>query len=190
MKKIIVFTGAICMLSSFVATETMWTQDKMHSQLNFSATHFGISHIEGSFQTFSITMKSEKQDFSDAEIEMTADIKSINTEVGYRDNDLKGSNWFDAEKYATLNFKGTSFTKTKGKMYKLKGNLTMHGITKLVEFDATLNGWAVTMSKKNTVGFTVKGKLHRSDYNVGGAVSLTGVGDEIMVWTNVEMGKD
>ena len=70
------------MLSSFVATETIWTQDKMHSQLNFSATHFGISHIEGRFQTFSITMKSEKQDFSDAQIEMTADIKSINTEVG------------------------------------------------------------------------------------------------------------
>ena len=190
MKKIIAFTAAICLLCSFVNNETMWTQDKMHSQLNFSATHFGISHIEGRFQTFAISMKSEKQDFSDAQIEMTADIKSITTEVAYRDNDLRSSSWFDAEKFSTLTFKSTSFTKTKGKMYKLRGNLTMHGITKMVEFDATLNGWAVTMSKKNTVGFTLKGKLHRSDFNLGGAASTNGVGDEILVWTNVEMGRN
>ena len=66
----------------------------------------------------------------------------------------------------------------------------MHGITKPVEFDATLNGWAVTMSKKNTAGFTLKGKLHRSDFNVGGSSLTTGVGDDIMVWTNIEMGKN
>ncbi len=190
MKKIIVLTTTVCMLSSFVATETIWTQDKMHSQLNFSATHFGISHIDGRFQTFSITMKSEKQDFSDAQIDMTADIKSINTEVGYRDNDLKSSNWFDDDKFSTLSFKSTSFTKTKGKNYKLKGNLTMHGITKSVEFDATINGWAVTMSKKNTPGFTLKGKLYRSDFNMGGTTAMTGVSNDIMVWTNVEMGKN
>ncbi len=190
MKKIIIFTTVICLLCSFVNNETMWTQDKMHSQLNFSATHFGISHIEGRFQDFAINMKSEKQDFSDAAIEMTAEIKSINTEVTYRDNDLKSSNWFDEANFPTLSFKSTSFTKIKGKKYQLKGNLTMHGITKMVAFDATLNGWAVTKSKKNTAGFTIKGKLHRSDFNVGGAASTTGVGDEIMVWTNVEMGKN
>jgi polyisoprenoid-binding protein YceI len=190
MKKIIVFTTAVFLLSSFVATETLWTQDKMHSQLNFSATHFGISHIEGRFQTFAISMKSEKQDFSDAQIEMTADIKSINTEVVYRDNDLRSSNWFDADKFPVLTFKSTSFTQVKGKMYKLKGYLTIHGISKMVEFDASLNGWAVTLSKKNTAGFTIKGKIHRSDFNVGGAASTTGVSNDIMVWSNVEIGKN
>ena len=190
MKKIITLIMAVCLLSSFSVNETLWTQDKMHSQLNFSATHYGISHVDGRFQSFSITMKSEKQDFSDAQIEMTADIKSINTEVEYRDNDLRSNNWFDAEKFPILTFKSTSFTKVKGTMYKLKGNLTMHGITKSVEFIATLNGWAVTKTKKNTAGFTIKGKLHRSDYNVGDTALKTGVSDEIMLWTNFEMGKN
>ena len=66
----------------------------------------------------------------------------------------------------------------------------MHGITKPVEFDATFNGWAVTMTKKNTAGFTAKGKLNRSDFNLGETPALTGVGDKIKVWANVELGKN
>ena len=148
MKKIISLIMAVGLLSSFTASETVWTEDSMHAQLNFSVMHFGISHVDGRFQTFTVTMKSEKPDFSDAKIEMIADSKSINTEVEYRDTDLRSASWFDAEKFPTLNFKSTSFTKVKGKNYKLKGNLTMHGITKSVEFNATLNGWAVTKTKK------------------------------------------
>ena len=190
MKKSILFSLVISLLCSFSTNETMWTQDKMHSQLNFSATHFGISQVEGRFQSFTVNMKSEKADFSDAQIEMAADIKSINTEVEFRDNDLRTSKWFDADKFSTLTFKSTSFTKIKGKVYKLKGFLTMHGITKEVAFDATFNGWAVTMTKKNTAGFTIKGKLLRSDYNLGNSALLTGVSNEILVWTNIEMGKN
>lgn len=190
MKKTIFITATLALLCSFAIQDKKWIQDKMHSQLNFSATHFGISQVEGRFQTFSITMKSEKEDFSDAQIEMSAEIKSINTEVQYRDNDLRSNNWFDAEKFPTLTFKSTSFKKSKGKKYKLKGNLTMHGITKKVELDAIFNGWAVTMTKNNTAGFTLQGKLKRSDFNMGGTTILTGVSDEIMIWTNVEMGKN
>lgn len=183
-------TTMICLLSSFAMNDTSWTQDNMHSQLNFSATHFGISHVDGRFQTFTIQMKSEKPDFSDAQIEMTADIKSINTEVEYRDNDLRSNQWFDAEQFPTLIFKSISFIKGNGKMYKLTGYLTMHGITKLTAFDATFNGWAVTMTKKHTAGFTIKGKLNRQDYHIGGTPLLTGVSDEILIWTNVEIGKN
>jgi polyisoprenoid-binding protein YceI len=190
MKKYLVLIAIPIFLCSFVLLETTWTQDKMHTQLHFGATHFGITQVEGVFQTFTVNMKSEKEDFSDAIIDMSADVKSINTQVEYRDNDLRSNNWFDAEKFPALTFKSTSFTKVDGKNYKLKGNLTMHGITKPVEFDTTFNGWAVTMTKKNTAGFTLKGKLNRSDYKVGGTPALTGVSDEIQVWANAEMGKN
>lgn len=39
-------------------------------------------------------------------------------------------------------------------------------------------------------GFTIKGMLHRSDYNIGDTAALSGVRDDIMVWTNFEMGKN
>ena len=176
-------------LSSILFAQTTWTTDKNHAQLHFSAVHFGIAHIEGVFHQFTVSMKSEKEDFSDAQIEMIADVKSLDTQVEFRDNDLR-TNWFEAEKFPTLVFKSTSFTKGKNNKYKLKGNITIHGVSKPVEFDVILNGWAVTMTKKQTAGFTVTGKLKRSDFGLGKDPIATGVSDEIEVWANAEIGKN
>lgn len=189
MKTILVLITSL-FLSSNLFVQTVWTTDKNHSQLHFSAMHFGITHIAGVFHQFEVSMKSEKGDFSDAQIEMIADVKSIDTDVEMRDNDLKSPNWFDAEKFPTLVFKSTSFTKVKNNKYKLKGNITIHGVSKSIEFDVTFNGWAVTMTKKQTAGFTVRGKLNRSDFSLGKDPILTGVSNEIEVWADVEIGKN
>ena len=170
--------------------QTMWTTDKNHAQLHFSAVHFGIAHIEGVFREFTVTMVSEKEDFSDAQVEMVAQVASVNTQVEMRDNDLRSKNWFDAEQFPVITFKSTSFKKAEGKNYQLAGNITLHGVTMPVEFNVVFNGWAVTMTKKKTAGFTVTGKLKRSDFNVGGTPPETGVSDDIEVWANVEIGKN
>jgi len=188
MKPILVLISSL-FLSSNLFVQTAWTADKNHTQLHFSAMHFGIAHIEGVFHKFEVSMKCEKEDFSDAQIEMTADVKSIDTQVEMRDNDLRSPNWFDAEKFPTLVFKSTSFTKIKNNKYKLRGNITIHGVSKPIEFDVTFNGWTVTMTKKQTAGFTVKGKLKRSDFNLG-KNPLPDVSDEIEVWANAEIGKN
>lgn len=193
MKKRIILIMSILslvLLSFAPFVPVKWSMDPYHSQLHFSATHFGISQVEGAFQKFTVDFQSDKSDFSDATFLMTADVKSINTQVEYRDNDLKSGAWFDADKYPTLVFKSTSFTKVKGNQYKLKGDITIHGITKPVVFDAVYNGMAVTMSKKNTAGFTIKGKIKRTDFGVGEAPAVSGVGDDIIVWANTEIAKD
>ena len=117
MKPILVLITSL-FLSSNLFVQTAWTADKNHTQLHFSAMHFGIAHIEGVFHKFEVSMKCEKEDFSDAQIEMTADVKSLDTQVEMRDNDLKSPHWFDAEKFPTLVFKSTSFTKIKNNKYK------------------------------------------------------------------------
>src|SRR6201988_1951634 len=187
--KIILVLITSLFLSSNLFVQTAWTADKNHTQLHFSATHFCIAHIEGVFHKFEVSMKCEKEDFSDAQIEMTADVKSVDTQVEMRDNDLKSPHWFDAEKFPTVAFKSSSFSKIKNNKYKLKGTITMHGVTKPIELDVAFNGWAVTMTKKQTAGFTVTGKLKRSDFNIG-KNPIPDVSDEVEVWANAEIGKN
>jgi polyisoprenoid-binding protein YceI len=55
--------------------------------------------------------------------------------------------------------------KVKGKNYQLAGNITLYGVTIPIVFNVVYNGWAVTMTKKKTAGFTVTGKL-RLDISV------------------------
>ncbi len=187
MKKIVSLLTVFAITAISLAQNT-YTMDKNHSRLSFSVKHMGISHVEGNFKTFDVTVISSKDDFSDAKIELTVDVKSINTEVTMRDNDLRSPNWFDAEKYPTLTFKSTDFKKVDGNQYLLSGNITIHGITKPISFNVEYNGKVQNQkTKKYICGFTITGKLNRNDFGVGKPNSLT-VGDEIKLESNVEFG--
>lgn len=168
-----------------------WTLDKAHAKLGFGVTHLMVSSVEGSFKTIDAKITSSKDDFSDAVVELTADASSINTENDKRDEHLKGPDFFDAAKYPTLTFKSKSFKKVADKKYKVAGDLTMHGVTKPVELDVTLNGTAVhPYTKKTIAGFKITGTLKRSDFAVGGGTPAAVVSDEVTISSNTEFVKE
>lgn len=186
MKKIISLAGGLLIAFSVLA-QTTYTFDKNHGRLGFSATHFGISNVEGTLRILEASLKSGKEDFSDAVIEMQADAKSVNTDNEMRDKDLRGPDWLNAEKYPSVIFKSKSFKKISDRKYTLEGSLTIRGVTKPVVFDVIYNGKVLNpMLKKNVVGFTVTGKINRTDFGVGTDAFATVVGKEIDLRSNVE----
>ena len=167
-----------------------WTLDKAHAKLGFGVTHLLVSDVEGSFNSFDAKITSSKEDFSDAVIELTAEAASINTNNEGRDKHLKSPDFFDAEKFAQLTFKSKSFTKLEGKKYKLTGDLTLHGVTKPVTLDVTLNGTAVhPYNKKTIAGFKISGMIKRSDFIVGEKTPAAIVSDEVTIVANAEFVK-
>ncbi len=186
MKKVNILISAL--LIAGVATAQNWSLDKAHSKLGFGVTHLLVSEVEGNFNSFDAKITSSTDDFSDAVIELTAEVASINTNNEGRDKHLKGADFFDAEKFNTLSFKSKSFTKVEGKKYKLTGDLTMHGITKTVTLDVVFNGTAVhPYNKKTIAGFKVTGTFKRSDFGVGS--SSPALGDEVALSANTEFVK-
>ncbi|MBC7510332.1 MAG: YceI family protein [Ferruginibacter sp.] len=183
-----IFSTVIFLLlsSTNLFAQKTYTLDKYHARVGFSVVHFGISHVEGNFKIIDATLDSKKVDFTDAVITFTADVNSINTDVEYRDNDLKSVNYFDAVKFPTINFKSTSFKKIASKNYRLLGNITIHGITKPIVFNVIYNGQAVTAMKKPTAGFTITGQINRLDFSVGGPVITSGISNKIELRSNVE----
>ena len=164
------FTVAV-VLSSFAAyAQQTWTVDKSHAKVGFTVTHLMLSEVDGNFKTFDAKLTAAKPDLSDAVVELTADVNSIDTDNERRDGHLKSPDFFDTAKYPTLTFKSTSFQKVDGKRYKMTGNLTMHGVTKPVTLDAVLTG-PVTMEsprgKQEKAGLKVSGTLNRMDFGIG-----------------------
>lgn len=178
--KSIVFSVAV-LLTSITAYAQTWTVDKAHAKVGFTVTHLMLSEVDGNFKTFDAKLTASKPDLSDAVIDLTADVNSINTENERRDGHLKSPDFFDAAKYPTLTFKSTSFKKVEGKKYKLMGDLTMHGVTKPVTLDAVLTG-PVTMEnprgKQEKAGLKISGTLKRSDFGIGSS-STAVVSDEV-----------
>ncbi len=175
-----------------VSEPTKWTVDKSHSNVKFNITHMVVSEVEGSFKLFNGTMENSKPDFSDAKIDFSVDVASINTDNDNRDKHLKGDDFFNAEKFPTIKFVSTSLKPVGGKNYKLAGNLTMRDVTKPVVFDLTYGGTVVNQGKAK-VGFKAKTTINRFDYNLkwdkateaGGLV----VSKDVELLLNVQMNK-
>ena len=186
MKKISL--SIVLMLFAITAFSQTWVSDPAHSHLGFSISHLMISHVTGNFKHFEIKAVTTKPDYSDAKVELTAQISSINTDVEQRDTHLKSADFFDATKYPTLIFKSTSLKNIKGNDYKLTGNLTMHGITKIIVLDVVFEGKVTDpMSKKEIAVFTIKGVLNRSEYGVGNKFPAAMVGDEVTINATAEL---
>jgi polyisoprenoid-binding protein YceI len=149
-----------------------------------------VSEVEGNFKDFDATLTTKSADFNGAEITFTAKTASIDTDNERRDGHLKSPDFFDAEKHPELSFKG-NLVKEGGK-YKLKGNLTMHGVTKPAEFDVTYGG-TINTGKGEKAGFKIVGKLNRQDYGLTWSNKVpTGelvVGDTVDIIGKIEVDK-
>ena len=189
MKKVIV--SALTFLAGFSTFAQTYTLDKTHAKLNFSITHLMISDVDGSFKDFSVKLTSTKEDFSDAIIDLTAAINSIDTDNDQRDTHLKGPDYFDAAKFPTLIFKSKSMKKVADKKYKLAGDITIHGVTKPIELDVVYNGSAIhPYTKKTVVGFKISGLIKRTDFGVGTTTPSAILSHEVPIVANVEFIKE
>ena len=182
MKKLFLILTAFVALTAFTTISTTWTNDDAHSQLGFTVTHLGIADVSGTFNDIDVLVQSTQPDFSDASFELTAKAASIDTRVEARNNHLKSVDFFNAEKYPTLNFKSTGIKKAGKTKYKLSGDLTIHGVTKPVTLDLRYKGSVENpMSKKQTAGFQLTGTIKRSDFNVGPGFPAAVISDEVRI---------
>jgi len=170
-----------------------WKLDKAHSNVGFSVKHMVISDVTGNFGDFDIRLTSSKDDFSDASVEATIKVASIDTDNERRDNHLKSDDFFNAEKFPEIRFKGVSFQKVGDKQYKITGDLTIRDVTKRVTFDAIFNGsvktpWGNTMSS-----WKATASVNRFDYKLKWSNALeTGgliVGETVNITLDAEFTK-
>lgn len=185
MKKIFLFLVAVSIsIASFA--QTSWTVDPMHSFVNFSVKHMGISFVDGSFKKFDGSVTAAKADLTDAKINFTVDVNSISTNVEQRDKHLKSDDFFNAEKFPAMTFESTSFKKLSGNNYVLSGKLTIRDVTKDVKFNVVFGGTAKDQQGNTKAGFTVSTVVNRLDYNIKYDPTGMGVAKDIKVTLNLE----
>lgn len=195
MKKTITFFLAIIsvILLHAQTPKTTWNLDKAHSSVHFSVAHMVISEVEGKFTDFNADLKADKPDFTDANGTFTVALKSVNTDNDKRDEHLRSSDFFDAEKYPNMTFTIKKFVKVKDKSYKLTGDLTLHGITKTITLDAKFGGIIKDPYGMTRTGLKVTGKINRYDFGLkyNKAMEAGGVliGQNVKININIELTK-
>jgi polyisoprenoid-binding protein YceI len=170
---------------------TLWGFDASHAKVGFKISHFGISETEGKFIKFDGTVLSTQPDFSDAEIDFTIDVNSINTEDSQRDAHLRSADFFDVEKFPSITFKSKSLETVEKNKYKLTGDLTMHGVTKEITLRVDYRGTVVDPFSNTKAGFRITGVIDRTKFGLAwnGLLAAGGmlVGHEVQLEINIEL---
>jgi len=177
-------TAALALATSAFAAEP-YTIDPNHTQVSYTYTHFGFSHITGHFDGVEGNFLFDAKDPTKSQIQVNVPIATVSVGVKGLDDELRSDMFFDPAKFPTATFQSRSVTVTGKDHLAVAGDLTIHGVTKPVTFDVTMNKLgAHPMRGVPAVGFDATTTIKRSDFGVSKYVP--NVSDEVVIHASME----
>ncbi|CAM1000150.1 Lipid/polyisoprenoid-binding YceI-like domain-containing protein [Rhodanobacter sp. Root179] len=183
--KCLAFAGLLGAAVSVQAAPVTYQLDPSHTMVLFSWNHFGYSNPTADLGLGEGTVVFDEQHPANSSVEVTLPLARLDTHVAALDEHLKKPDFLDADKYPVVTFKSTAVQPLGGNKFKVTGNLTVHGVTRPVVLDATLNKIGPhPMSKAPSIGFDATASIKRSDFGVGAYVP--NVSDELSIRITTE----
>lgn len=147
-----------------MATER-WTIDTSHSSVDFVVRHMVVSKTRGTFTDWSGSIEVDKEDPSKSSVLATIAVASIDTRDKKRDAHLISPDFFEADKYPTIEFKSRRI-EGNGELFKVIGDLTIHDKTHEVVLDADYNGLNQDPWGNTRVHYSARTTINRKDFDL------------------------
>ena len=170
------------------AAPEVYEIDPVHSTVAFKIRHF-FTEVPGRFKDFSGTITVDLENLEQFSTEATINAASIDTANEKRDKHLRSADFFDVEKYPEIIFKSEGVEPTGEKGAKVKGSLTIHGVTKEVDLDTKLLGKGKGMEGEMKTGWKATTTINRKDFGLNWGTVIEGtavVADEVDIELNIE----
>jgi polyisoprenoid-binding protein YceI len=157
-----------------------FTVEPNHTRVGFSVSHMGFTDWFGDFTHVSGALHLDPRDAAASSVDVIIPVDSVSTTSAKLDGELCGADWLDAEHFSTIHFASTKVVRAGPRTARIKGALTLHGVTRPATLEASFNAGGVNpMSKAYTVGFNAGTQIKRSDFGVKTYVPL--IGDDVTV---------
>ncbi len=174
-----------------MATPTTWRIDTSHSAAEFAVKHLMISTVKGHFADVQGTVTVDEQNPGAAAVDVTIGVASIDTREEKRDAHLRSADFFDADHYPTITFKGKRIAGPTDGEFTLAGDLTIRGVTREVTLSVESGGRGKDPWGGERAGYSARTKINRKDFGLTWNAALeTGgvvVGDEVKIAIDVEL---
>lgn len=158
--------------------------DVAHTHAFFFISHLGVSRFMGRFDdiqgSFVVGDKPET-----SKVSATIPVASINTKHQKLEEHLKSPDFFDAAQFPNLFFESGKVRWNNRGEGVLSGNLTIHGVTKPVDFALTVMGAGKGPRGDTRAGFAATTTIKRSDFGMTYGLPKV-VGDTVELNLSVE----
>lgn len=185
MLKPLILASALVLAGNVVAAPVSYKIDPNHTNVIAGWSHFGFSHPTARFDDVEGVIVHDAGNVGQSSVKVTIPVASVNSGVDDFNEHLRSADFFDAEKYPAITFNSTKVEAAGDDKLRVFGDLTVHGVTKPVVLDTTLNKVADhPMSKRAAIGFDATTTIKRSDFGIGRYVP--NVSDEVTIRITTE----
>jgi len=139
--------------------------DAAHKRVGFVVRHLMVSKVRGNFGEATATI-TVAEDPLQSSVTASINTQSVFTGQPDRDNHLRTGDFFEAEKYPTIEFKSTRIKSQDGNEFLLDGDLTIKGITKPVELLVEFEGAGRSPYGFDIFGFSATAEIDREDWGL------------------------
>ena len=155
--------------------------DAAHSRFGFKIKHLGISSVRGEFREGAGTADYDTKTKKLGPLKATIAVKSIYTNDADRDKHLLSADFFDVEKFPSIEFSSTKVLEKGGKPTEILGVLTMHGVSKDIRLKVSnWGGFATDPWGNEKFGFEASGTIDRRDFGLTWNKGLAKAGETIL----------
>ncbi len=166
MKKRLLAAATLLMSLNASAADYVIDTRGGHASINFKIPHLGYSMLLGRFNDFSGNFSYDANNVSAAKIEVSINTTSLDSNHAERDKHLKGGDFIEADKFGEATFTSSRISdKGNGKL-EVKGDLTLHGVTKSIVINAVKVGEGDDPWGGYRVGFSGTTVLKLKDFNI------------------------
>jgi polyisoprenoid-binding protein YceI len=163
-----------------------WKVDPVHSSVEFRVKHLGIATVKGRFKEFEGTLEVGDDG---ARAYGKAVVASVDTGEPQRDDHLRSADFFDADTHPEITFESTSIRQLDEDRFEIKGDFTVHGVTRTLELDATLEGTETDPQGNERVGLSATAQISRADHDMKFNMALGSgnvvVGDKVKILLDI-----
>ena len=150
-------------------TETLvgtWDADTNHSTVEFVTRYLMTTKVRGAFAEWTGTLVTGDTP-EQATVEAHLQTASISTRNDQRDAHLKSADFFEVEKFPTIDFVSTKVSALdSANNFSVSGDLTMHGVTKPVTLKAEWLGNAKDLWGNTRTTFSATTEIDREDWGL------------------------
>ena len=162
------------------AEAVVYRFDPPHTQIFFSADHQKFSHPVGRLKVKDGWFQFDDRDFSTAKVDVEIDMKSADIGDDKWSETIRGGQLLDADKYPTARYTSKSVEKNGDNRGVIHGDLTLHGVTKPVDVEFTLNRVGNDPYRfKQKAGFSAKATIKRADFGISRYTDVIGENIEL-----------
>jgi polyisoprenoid-binding protein YceI len=183
--RLAILAAALALATPAFAATAAYEIDARHTQVFFTYSHFGLSNISGRFTEVGGTFDFDPANPLASRITATIPIDSVSTGVEDLDKHLESPDFFDAAAHPTATFTSTSVKGVADNRLQVAGDLTLHGVTKPVVLDVTVNYVGPHPRNQAPVaGFDATTTIKRSEFGIDRMIP--GVPDDIAIRITME----